>query len=229
MKIHTKIALFCALSTTSLPSMALVSNSEGTTREQLQHETLLAPSATRVAVLPFAVSTLDADAKRITTLFCHQFFARESFQVLAPTAGFEAVAADTQLEAGQPMKREDALRLGVALKADWIVWGEVREAAEYLKPGTFGDSQRIRFAVLLNVTDVARAKTIYSQAVAVDVGDRGKQRGKSKHQRLLFAGAAESVTNALQVLAAALPPHPQHNAATEQKPFFALYDQTWPK
>ncbi|HUS79925.1 MAG TPA: hypothetical protein VM283_01580 [Armatimonadota bacterium] len=183
---------------------------QGTTAEQVAQLDLPQPTELEVAILPF----WDYAFKQAHIEDCRgallSLFLAEGFRVAHPALVGAVVSHDTGLEPGAAMRREDAIRLGTRVGADWAVYGIITQLEAYYKESLFGPrTRKVRVSMQLNVVDLATGETIFwQQRRDITGGHQGSAGLFGKRKASLERDALMICSNRiLQPLFAALPAH----------------------
>jgi len=134
---------------------------EGTTLADLVKVKLPQPANTRVAVLPFwdyRSLQRHVDAATDVTM---DLFERHGFIVTPKEISAKFVKDDKEIEPGQPLRRADALRIGLALGVNWVVYGEIYDLETYTKTSFFSTRKKGKVSIKVSVLDVPSGEIIY--------------------------------------------------------------------
>lgn len=152
---------------------ALAGEIQGTSAEELEKAALPAPSTIKVAILPLQDLKGLERHTQVATAAVALGFMRCGFQ-FAPAletrdaAGLAAqlhatnqvLAADKKIVPGEPLRVEDAVRLGASLGADWVVYGEVVDLHTYMKTSFFVNQKKGVANVKIKLVNVATGELI---------------------------------------------------------------------
>ncbi|HEY0073287.1 MAG TPA: hypothetical protein VGB77_04225 [Abditibacteriaceae bacterium] len=225
--------LLCAVAAQAAKPIAPAEDaSQGTTATELaalKARPLPAPNTVKVAILPFWDGTGKADRQRTAAAAIALMFQREGFQVLPVTESFKAVEADKQIEPGQPLRKEDAIRIAATQGADWVVYGELKELVAYKKQSFFKASKNVRAGARYAVADVASKELLYWKNDQVKAGGTGWGAGShSSGAKLERSGLAALSIVILQPFFEALPPHTTTGKTPDSGDIAAFIGKTWP-
>ena len=140
---------------------------QGTTKEQLAELELPQPSEVSVALLPFwDYKNLQRHVQDCGEALTRRFGV-EGFLLVPPARVAVAVLEDKELAPAEPMGREDAIRLGAALGAQWAVYGSILQLETYSdKPwwgGMFDTQKYAKAEIKLSVVDVVTGDIVFWQ------------------------------------------------------------------
>jgi hypothetical protein len=168
------VVVLTALTLAALPAMG--GEIQGTTADDLKKAALPAPSTVKVAVLPLQDIKNVERHTQVATAAVALTFMRCGFQ-FAPelktrdAAGLaavlhatnQAVLADKKIAPGEPLRLEDAVRIGNALGADWVVYGDVVDMHTYMKTSFFVNQKKGVANLKIKIANVATGETIMSR------------------------------------------------------------------
>jgi len=179
---------------------------EGTQKADLAKLQLPRPSDVTIAVLPFWDYKSNQRHVDLMTDSVRDELDRHGFKLLSKDAAANAVKADGEIEPGQPFRRADALRMGKALKANWVVYGEIYELETYTKNSIFSSKKKAKLSHKISVLDVATGEVLYWHKRSDTSGGHG---GPVKRATSTERHAVDiSVGRAMYLLTSALPEHP---------------------
>ena len=207
----------------------LIESTEGTTATEVAAlKPLPAPSQTKVAVLPFAATSSDASHVRIGTGANWLLFQHEGFQMIPLKDSIEALKKDGDVEPGLPLRKADALRIGKALGADWVVYGEVKELRPYKKESFFKTSKLMWASMRLAVADVGKDDLMFWQVRSRRIGGTGFGGGNYKSgESLARTGVLSVSSQALEPLMEALPAHEVKGDKPDTGDLAGFVKETW--
>jgi TolB-like protein len=185
------------------------------------------PAKLKVAILPFHDVTGSISHVRMTTVANYLLWQREGFEVLPLTDSFKVIEADKDIEPGLPLRRTDAARLGKALGADWVVYGEVKQLDHYTKSGLFKEAKYLIAGVRIAVVDVHSGDTLYWHARSDKTGGTGAGMNR-KADTLKRRGAIIVSMNALKPLFDALPAHQVNGKTPDSGEIVTIVERLWP-
>ncbi len=195
----------------------------------LKERGLRLPSQIKVAILPFWDYSSSVEHVRLATSANWLLWSREGFKVSPILQAFDAVAADKKLEPGAALRREDAVRLGKALKVDWVVYGEVKELRPYKKTSFFRSTKNLMAAMRIAVASVKNDEVLYWQSRSEKIGGTGYFGGfQSKASQQKRVGVTTVSMKILAPLFAILPPHPVTGKVPESGDLSTFLNETWP-
>lgn len=240
-KLFLPALLFCAAApiftpaahAKKTPPAAAEEAIQGTTAEELaalKAKGLPAPSTVKVAILPFWDTSSKADRQHTMAAVLSLMFQREGFQVLPLLDTFKAAQSDKQVEPGQALRKEDALRIASTLNADWVVYGEIKELMAYKKESFFKRSKNVRAGARYAVADVKSKDLIYWKNDSVKAGGTGYFGGfQSKGSQLERSGLVALSTLILKPFFDALPAHTTTGKSPESGEVARVVAETWPE
>ncbi|MFB3882515.1 MAG: hypothetical protein ACE149_14705 [Armatimonadota bacterium] len=216
---------------------------QGTSADELKKAALAAPSTIKVAVLPLQDAKNVARHTQVATAAVALGFMRCGFQ-FAPelktrdAAGLAAVLhatnlallADRKIAPGEPLRLEDALRIGQSLGADWVVYGDVVDMHTYMKTGFFVNQKKGVVNLRIKIAKVATGELIMSRQLE----ESGSGGGVSA---LVFRRATaleRTICNRCMVtihrdLCTALPGHTHASEAEPTEEEVAAVEEAWAK
>lgn len=204
---------------------------QGTTSEELaklKARPLPAPGTVKVAILPFWDATGKAERQRTAAATLALLFQREGFQVLPVVESFKAAEADKQIEPGQALRKEDAIRIAATQGADWVVYGELKELAIYKKNSFFKSSKNVRAGARYAIADVASKEILYWKNDQVKAGGTGMKGGfQNSWAKLERSGLVALSIVILQPFFEALPPHTTTGKTPDTGDVAAFIGKTW--
>jgi hypothetical protein len=205
---------------------------QGTTAEELaalKARPLPTPGTIKVAILPFWENASKVDRQHTAAAVLSIMFSREGFQVLPLADSFKAAVTDRQIEPGQPLRKEDAIRIASTIGANWVVYGEIKELMGYKKESFLKSSKRVRAGARYAVADVATKELLYWKNDSVNAGGTGYFKGfSSKGAQLERTGLVALSTVILQPFFDALPAHATTGKPPESGEVASLMAATWP-
>ncbi len=222
-----------AAALTVLPAMARADEptpQQGSTPAEiaaLKARPLPQPAKVKVAILPFHDVTGSVSHVRMATVANYLLWQREGFQVMPLADSFKVTEADKDIEPGLPLRRSDAARLGKALGADWVVYGEVKQLDHYTKTGLFKEAKYLIAGVRIAVVDVASGNTLYWHARSDKTGGTGAGTSR-KADTLKRRGAIIVSMNALKPFFEALPAHEVKGKSPESGEIVTIVEKLWP-
>lgn len=218
-----------AKKTAPAPAEEGVQGTTATELAALKAKPLPAPNTVKVAILPFWNAASKSDQQRTAAATLALMFTREGFQVLPLAESFRATEADKQIEPGQPLRKEDAIRIAATQGADWVVYGEIKEVTAYKKESLFKSSKNVRAGARYAIADVASKELLYWKNDSVKAGGTGYFGGfQSSGAQLERSGLVALSVVILQPFFEALPPHTTTGKPPESGAVAALVAQTWP-
>ncbi|HVF10518.1 MAG TPA: hypothetical protein VNA16_06935, partial [Abditibacteriaceae bacterium] len=133
------------------------------------------------------------------------------------------------IEPGQPLRREDALRIAKPFNADWVVYGEVKEMRARKKRGAFKSSKNLFATLRLAVADCKTDELFYWKSRTDKVGGSGVFGGfQLKGTKLIRLGALVGARNNLEPLLQAMPRHDVKGPLPDNDALLKFMVQTWP-
>ena len=227
--------MLCALALTSNSfakdknTKDLIESTEGTTATEVAAlQPLPAPDTLKVAVLPFTAASSDSAHVRIATGANWLLFQREGFQMIPVKESFDALKKDGEVEPGLPLRKSDAVRLGKALGADWVIYGEVKELRPYKKESFFKTSKLMWASMRLAVADVNKEDLIFWQVRSRRIGGTGFAGGNYKSGESLARTGVISVSDlSLTPLMEALPKHEVKGEKPDTGDLAGFVKETW--
>lgn len=189
---------------------------QGTTKGQLAELELPQPSHVKVVLLPFwdymSLERHVQDCQKVL----EEYFAVEGFPIVDAALVAAAVLQDEQLEPGEPMRKDDAIRLGATLGADWTVYGNILQLETYWKV----TRKKAKVSVKLTVVDVTSGEVLFWRQRADTSGGTGifsggllgRKKATSLERRALYV----SLKRILEDFFAALPEHEKVTAEGEE-------------
>lgn len=185
------------------------------------------PNTLKIAILPFHDVSGSISHVRMATVANYLLWQREGFQMLPLLDGFKAMEADKDIEAGLPLRRPEAARLGKAIGADWVVYGEVKELRHYVKNGIFKNGKYLIAGVRIAIVDVESGETVYWHQRSDKTGGTGGSTNRHA-DTLKRRGAVITSMNALKPLFAAFPQHTVTGDTPGSGEVAAMVEQLWP-
>jgi len=194
---------------------------KGTSDEQLKQLTLPSPAAVSVALLPFSDNALvQRHVDQLRELLFAQFVP-EGFAVVHPAVVGAVFSQDKKLEPGQPLRKDDAVRLGKRLGAQWAVYGQINQCEAYYKTSFFSTQRKCKVALQLNIVNTDTEELFFWQQRAdvtgggfFSAGLFGKGAAGLEQEGLFVCS-----NTILKRLFAVLPAHPQTEYKRENYPF----------
>ncbi len=177
--------------------MAAEKKFEGTSKENLAKITLPIPSQTKVAVLPF-YAPIKKEHVKYATEATFKLFQEAGFTMIPQEDAATAFESDTQKEAGEALTKEDALRIGKAVGADWVVYGKLPDLSTYTKQSFFSTAKKARVSMKISVIDAKTGEIIFWQ-FGSDAGGGGGmfvEKG-AKLEREIVSGITKKLLNDL--------------------------------
>ena len=190
----------------------------GTTALQLSATPLLYPPA-KVLVLPIYTQSGDEFQRKLATASLWLLLNHEGCTLVPLPDAFADWKADTLHEPGVPARIGDALRLGKAAGADWVVWGQVTA------PERTGAAWDLDGELFFARTDTGqifflRRHLEHEAHVPVDL----QYQGYALQRRLLFNWSA----HATEMLISAFPTHQTQGREPTEDALRDLVATTWP-
>jgi TolB-like protein len=185
------------------------------------------PATVTVAILPFHDVTGSVSHVRMATVANYLLWQREGFQVIPIADSFKVTEADKDIEPGLPLRRNDAARVGKALGADWVVYGEVKQLEHYEKRGLFKEAKYLIAGVRIAVVDVRTGDTLYWHARSDKTGGTGAGMNR-KADTLKRRGAIIVSMNATKPLFDALPAHAVTGKSPDSGDVATIVERLWP-
>ena len=183
----------------------------------------------KIAILPFWESSSKQDRQRTMAAVLSLMFGREGFQVMPLSDSFKATESDKQIEPGQPLRKEDAVRIASTIGADWVVYGEIKELVAYKKESAFKRSKNVRAGARYAIADVATKDLLYWRNESVKAGGTGYFGGfQSKGVQLERSGLVALSTLILKPLFDSLPAHTTTGKPPESGEVARVVAETWP-
>jgi hypothetical protein len=134
---------------------------EGTQKAELAKLTLPQPSTIKVAILPFWDYKSEERHIEEATKYTEELLGVHGFTIVPGDAVAKAVKEDKEIEPGQPFRRSDAVHMGTALGADWVIYGEIYELETYVKTSFFSARKKGKVSMKIAVVDVASQDVLY--------------------------------------------------------------------
>jgi len=163
-----------AVTLTAFPAMG--GEIQGTTADDLKKAGLPAPSTVKIAVLPLQDIKNVERHTQVATSAVAVYLTRCGFQLVPERksddpAGLaamlhatnQAVLADKKIAPGEPLRLDDAVRIGTGLGADWVVYGDVVDMHTYMKTGFFVNQKKGVANLKIKIVNVATGETIMSR------------------------------------------------------------------
>lgn len=197
---------------------------EGTSKQELAARRLPSPGATRVAVLPFWDYSSDINHTRVGSAVNWLLFQHEGFSMIPLPQSFAAFASDKDAEPGLALRKSDAQRIGKSLRADWVVYGEVRELRVYKKQSVFRNSRKVAASLRIAVLDCRSGELFYWKTHSDTVGGAPI---KNKYDKLLRLGALRVSQTALADLFSSLPAHQMVGKTPETDDVATFVNSLW--
>ena len=189
---------------------------------------LPAPNAVKVAILPLWDYASNSEHQRTAAAVLALMFKREGFNLIPVADCFKATEADKQIEPGQAMRKEDAVRIATTLGADWVVYGEIKEITGYKKQSAFKNSKNVRVGARYAIADVPTKDLLYWKNETVKAGGTGYFNGfQSKGAQLERSGLVAVSTLILKPFFDSLPTHSQ-GKPPESGEVAQFIAETWP-
>lgn len=185
------------------------------------------PNTIKVAVLAFHDISGSLAHVRMASAANFLLWQREGFSLLPLSTTFAAQAADKELEPGLPLRRSDAVRLGKALGARYVVYGEVKELRHYVKRGAFKQGKYLIAGVRIAVADVESGEMLYWHERSDKTGGTGGSINR-KADTLKRRGAIIASMNALKPFFEVLPMHETQGKVPDSGDLATFINQTWP-
>jgi curli biogenesis system outer membrane secretion channel CsgG len=216
---------------------------QGTTAAELKQAALPAPSTVKLAVLPLQDIKNMERHTQVATASVALWFMRCGFQFVPElkthdAAGLAAVLhetnqallADKKIAPGESLRLEDALRLGSALGADWVVYGDVVDLHTYMKTGFFQNQKKGVANLKLKIANVATGQLIMSRQLE-DTGSGGGVsafvfRRATALERTICIRCSDTI---LRDLCAALPTHTHSPEAEPGDSDVMAVEEAWAK
>jgi hypothetical protein len=164
------LCLFIVLAITS-QSMGKEKKFEGTTKEDLAKITLPTPSQTKVAILPF-YAPIKKEHVKYSTEAAFKVFEEQGFVMLPQEEVNSAFENDKKKEEGEPLTKEDALRIGKSVGADWIIYGKVLDLSTYMKQTFWSALKKAKVSLKISILD-AKTQEIFFWRQGSDVVEGG--------------------------------------------------------
>lgn len=179
-----------------------------------------------MAVLPFSDYASDIERERVASSATYLYCAHEGFKLVPIVDCFKATAADKEIEPGLPLRKSDAVRIGKALGADWVIYGEVKEADTRKKQGFFNATKRTKGSIRLSIADCAADKLIYWQSrTDVTVTNVGLS-GRSTHNAVRVV-LRDVTGHVVRPLCEAMPKHTAGKDVDTDE-LLNFVNNTWP-
>jgi len=157
-----KIIMFLLIIIAACAAYAKVSPNQGTTIKQLNATGLKAPATQKVAVLPFWDFSGEQTKGRSAAIATYLFMQREGYQIVPLWDAEKAYLADKDLEPGDPLRKQDAIRIGKALGADLVCYGELREVQQKTKYNLWwGNRPRAEGSIKVSIIATDDGGTIF--------------------------------------------------------------------
>jgi curli biogenesis system outer membrane secretion channel CsgG len=233
--------VFAVMTLSALP--ALAGEIQGTTADELKKAALAAPSTIKVAVLPLQDAKSVERHTQVATAAVALGFMRCGFQ-FAPelqtreAAGLaallhatdQAVLADKKIAPGEPLRLEDAVRIGQSLGADWVVYGDVVDMHTYMKTGFFVNQKKGVVNLKIKVANVATGELIMSRQLEESGSGGGVSavvfRRATALERTICTRCAVTI---YRDLCAALPSHTHTPEAEPTEDEVMAVEEAWAK
>lgn len=225
MKRTCALLLFIALALCS-QSYCADSIEGGTSAEELVARTLAAPSTIKVAIMPLYDYASNSHHQHVGSAACYLEFEHEGFEMVPLLLSFAAEKNDGKIEPGLPMRKEDAVRIGNVLAADWVVYGEIKEMRDYKVERWYGDARKIQGALRLCVADCKTGELIYWKAKSDNMGETGGFVERKASQ--LIRVATQAITRKIfAALFKVLPKHDTKGPLPNDLILLDLEKKTW--
>jgi len=194
------------------------SQDSGTTARQLSDTPLLFPPA-KVLVLPLFTRSGDDFQQKLATASVWQLLKHEGLTMVPLPDAFSSWTADTLHESGVAPRIGDALRVGKAAGADWVVWGQVTA------PEQAGRAWGLAGEIFFARTDsgqifFARTHVERETRLPEDL----QYQGYALARRLLFDWSQHS----LELLISALPAHNTDGPDPSEDTLRGVVANAWP-
>jgi hypothetical protein len=195
---------------------------EGTAPETFAATNPPAPSAVSVAVLPFwAANQRQIEIARgaiLLNLQRHGFGivpAAESLPVCAQETD-RVVKADGEREPGARIQRDDGVRLGRALNAQWVIYGEIENLRATMHVRLWRTRKVGSIDIRLVLADVASGQILYWVRIR-DTGSGGTGFWAAKASSVERQLALRTINLIFDDLNRALPPHKTGPQVSEEQ------------
>ncbi len=174
MRRYALLAVLTVFALTVLPAAA--GEIQGTTANDLKTAGLPAPSTIKVAVLPLqdaksverhtqvATATVALGFMRCGFQFAPELKTRDATGLAAILhATNQTLLADKKIAPGEPLRLDDAVRIGKELGADWVVYGDVVDMHTYMKTSFFVNQKKGVVNLKIKIANVATGELIMSR------------------------------------------------------------------
>lgn len=180
---------------------------EGTGKTELAGLVLPQPSTVKVAVIPFWDYKSSERHIRISDECCRELLDRHGFILLPQDVIVKAMKADKEVEPGQPLRRSDAIRIGKAVSADWVIYGEIYELRTYIKSSFLSARKKAQISLKVSIADVPSESLLYWHKRSDTSGGTAFANLK-KAEKVERKACDVCLNRAFDVLLTALPKHP---------------------
>jgi TolB-like protein len=198
------LMMFCA----SLACAKAPPPNQGTTLEQLKAAGLKAPATQKVAVLPFWDFSGEQRKGRISSVAAFLILQREGYQVMPLWEAEKAYLADKELEPGEPLRKQDATRIGKALGADLVCYGEVQHLETKQEYNFWwGYKDRPKASIKITLLSMPEGETVFWGKRS----DEASGRGHTSETAMERHAICVSMANLLEPICKCLPADHIHN------------------
>jgi len=185
---------------------------EGTTIEQLKAAGLKPPATVKVAVLPFWDFGGEQRKARVAAVAAFLFLKREGYQMISLWDCQKAYLADKELEPGEQLRKQDALRIGKMLGAEIVCYGETRQVQQKTKYNMWwGYRERGQASIKITLLDVNEGEVIFWGARADEASGQYRTAESARERHAICL----TTNRLLEPICKCLPENHQHNPSNK--------------